>query len=214
MAEVVIAARGGPKAKSRLSALLGPTARAALTRAMLRDMLGALARCPDVRRVWLVTPTADLAAIAKSAAAEVIQTGARLNDAFELGLAAVQDTAPYARVLLLPGDLPLLARADVEAVLKLLETHEIVLVPALEDGGTGAIALRAGVSFTPCFGAHSFVRHRREAERRGLKCAVVESRSLGIDLDRPADIPVVAREGAGTRTAWLLAGDNRYRSTP
>ena len=43
---VIIAARGGEEAKSRLAGRLDPRQRAALAEAMLADMLDALAGCP------------------------------------------------------------------------------------------------------------------------------------------------------------------------
>ena len=71
-AEVVIAARGGPAAKSRLAGRLGPEQREALVEAMLADMLSALAACPAVLRTYVTTPTPRLARTAARAGAVVI----------------------------------------------------------------------------------------------------------------------------------------------
>ena len=57
---VIIAARGGTDAKSRLAGRLGPADREALVEAMLADMLAALRGCPGVARVYVSTPTPAL----------------------------------------------------------------------------------------------------------------------------------------------------------
>jgi 2-phospho-L-lactate/phosphoenolpyruvate guanylyltransferase len=206
MVEVVIGVRGGPHAKSRCGEVLTPDDRARLTEAMLEDMIEAVAGAPAIGRLWVVTPTPELARLAASRGAEIIhqpQDG-DLNDAFALALAEIGERAPYDSVALLPGDLPLLQPADLEAAFTLSRTHAVVLAPALADGGTGAIVLRAGVQLPLFFGRDSFARHAAAADRLGLSRAVVIATSLTLDLDRPSDLHAVLTLGATTRTAAFL----------
>jgi 2-phospho-L-lactate guanylyltransferase len=188
MAQVVIAVRGGRAAKSRLAALLSAQDREVVVEAMLRDMIEAVHRTPRVSGLWVVTPTPALAALAVELGAQVIDQSepGGLNAAFRQALATVADAAPYDAIALLPGDLPLLEPGDLDAALALAEAHCVVLAPST-DGGTGALALRAGVDFAPSFGPDSFALHREQAARRGLATAVVEAESLAHDLDRTED---------------------------
>ena len=103
MAEVVIAVRGGEAAKSRLSPMLPPAARARLVEAMLEDMLDAAARTPGVSGLWVVTPTADLAATARRRGARVLDEvgDGGLNGAFRQALVAVRQAEPHAAIALL-----------------------------------------------------------------------------------------------------------------
>jgi len=202
MAQVVIAVRAGG-GKSRLAEILDAEARAGLAGAMLRDMLQAVAQASRVSGVWVVTPTPSLAAVAADLGAQVIlqDEGGGLNAAFRQAQAMVAEAAPCDAAALLPGDLPLLEAADLDAALALAQTHPVVLAPAA-DGGTGALVLRAGLAFVPSFGPDSFAVHREQARRLGLGVAVVEAQSLARDLDRPEDAAHLLRTA---RSGFTLA---------
>jgi 2-phospho-L-lactate guanylyltransferase len=214
MAQIVIAARAGTEAKTRLAGVMSAPDRAALTEAMLADMLDALAG--QIDSVWVVTPTDALAHLAVRHGARVLRqtepTG--LNGAFDLALTFLRERAPYDPVALLVGDLPLLAAGDLEAAISLAGAHDVVLVPAFSDGGTGAIVLRAGVRFDLAFGGDSFRRHVAAARRLRLSTAVVEANSLGLDVDRPEDFRAILTRGPTTRTAAFLRARLRERSDP
>jgi 2-phospho-L-lactate guanylyltransferase len=222
MGQVVIAVRGGRGAKSRCETALTPAQRARLVEVMLEDMIDAAVGAPSVRQVWVVTPTRALASLAEERGARVVrQTGQRgLNAGFAQALAAIESEAPYEPVALLPGDLPLLEPADLGAALALARTHDLVLAPAIADGGTGALVIRAGVRLPPSFGSPgSFARHAAMADTLGLSRAVVMATSLGLDLDRPADFPAILALGPATRTArrlraWLRGEPIAPRSAP
>lgn len=201
--QVVIAVRGGPASKSRLTDVLAPGQRDRLAAAMLQDMLAAIARRDGGDGVLVVTPDTGLADLARSLGAEAMdQSTPGLNAAFREGLAQAPGEAVVA---LLPGDLPLLRATDLDAVLAQADDGAVVGV-ATPDGGTGALVLRARTPFDPQFGRDSFRRHREEARRRGLRFRTAFAPSLSFDLDRPDDIARVLAEGAGTRTAALLRG--------
>lgn len=206
MAEIIIAVRGGPTAKSRLAGSLSGADRAGLVVAMLSDMLSAITRVDRGHRVWVVTPTPDIVAVAEAAGARVLfePTPTSLNLAFVRGLAEVGDVAPYGVIALLPGDLPMLEPTEVEAALLLTLTHDLVLAPALTDGGTGGLFLPPGRRFTPRFGTDSFQRHIDDAQKAGLSCAVVNAASLGHDIDRPEDLSRLRRQAPEGATGALL----------
>ena len=221
MAQVVIGVRGGRDAKSRCEPPLAPAQRARLVEAMLVDMMEVVLGTPDVRRLWVVTPTRGLALLAEGYSAQVVwQTGyGGLNAGFALALAAIADQATDEPIALLPGDLPLIKSADLEAALALARKHDVVLAPAIADGGTGAVVMRGGVRLPPSFGPYSLARHAAIADTLGLSHTVLAASSLGLDLDRPADFPAILALGPCTRTArrlraWLpgtRAGNSRSR---
>jgi 2-phospho-L-lactate guanylyltransferase (CobY/MobA/RfbA family) len=124
MVQVVIAARGGLKAKSRCADALDAHDRARLVCIMLEDMLDAVARCDVVSQAWVATPTAAIAAIAADRGARVVRQARPngLNPALRQAAAEVSDHAPYAPILMLPGDLPLLEPDDLAAAALLVRT--------------------------------------------------------------------------------------------
>ncbi len=185
MTPIVIAARGGPEAKSRLAGVLGPEQRQGLTAAML----GAMLRRLGPARCHVVSPTEALLALAASlGSAPIRQRGGDLNSAFEQARATCAGP-----VILLPGDLPLIAPEDIDAVEAAARGADLVLSPATADGGTACIALPSPIAYRMAFGPDSFVRHRLQAEARGLVPAIVRRPALGQDIDRPEDLPLLDR---------------------
>jgi len=205
-AQVVIAARGGPNAKSRLAGRLDPARREALVEAMLADMLRAVAACPAVLRVYVTTPTPGLARLAARAGATVIleQAADDLNGAFDRARRRIAAGDPDTTVVLLPGDLPRLTAGDLEACLELADPSRLILAPASADAGTGALVLGAGVALPLAFGPGSFGKHLAAARTLRLETHVVRAPGLGFDIDRPADLDALSALGAGGRTGALL----------
>lgn len=205
-AHVVIAARGGPAAKSRLAGRLDGQRRDALIAAMLSDMLVALRAVRAISKIWVVTPTPALAALAADAGASVVsdEGSGGMNAAFELACARITAEAPDATILLLPGDLPRLVADEIENVLLCSATGGLVIVPSCTDGGTGALAFSAASPLPFAFGHQSFVRHRAAATARGLHARVVEAPGISMDIDRPADIDTLLLVDTAGRTGNLL----------
>jgi 2-phospho-L-lactate guanylyltransferase len=209
MAQAVIAVRGGLDAKSRCAEMLDGPDRARLTAAMLEDMLAAVVRCEEVTATWVVTPTPELAELARQCGASAIFQEGRhegprgLNAAFGQALSMVGEHAPYDPVVLMPGDLPLLEPDDLGAAIRLLRTHAVVLAPSLDDG-TGLLGMRAGARLAPTFGPDSFRRHIAQARRSALSVAVVVASSLSHDVDRPDDLAHLLEHGPSTRAAAFL----------
>jgi 2-phospho-L-lactate guanylyltransferase len=203
---IVIAARGGPAAKTRLAGRLDTAAREALVEAMLADMLTALAAARVGARVHVATPTPALARIAARAGAVVmLEHGVGgLNAAFDGARRRIGAAEPQAAVMLLPADLPRFDPAEADAVLNQAAPGRLVLVPADADGGTGALAMAAATPLPLAFGPGSFGRHLAAARTLGLEAHVVHAAGLSFDLDRPADLDVLLALGGGPRTLGLL----------
>ncbi len=203
-ADVVIAARGGHAAKSRCAGRLDAPARERLVAAMLSDMLDVVTAWPRLGRVVVATPTPELAALAARAGAEIADGPASpLNAAF----AAARTKRGIAHreriVVFLPGDLPRLAAAELDAMLAQAGPGRVVLAPAAE-GGTGAIAFAAGLDFPFAFGPDSFARHCAAVLALGLDLKIVEAQGLRFDVDQPDDLDRVLTDAPASRTATLL----------
>ncbi|MBV9996633.1 MAG: 2-phospho-L-lactate guanylyltransferase [Caulobacteraceae bacterium] len=211
-AQVVIAVRGGPDAKSRCRERLGEAERAELVEAMLEDMLDALAGSKRVGRVHVATPTPALARLAaqRNASAILETPGGGLNAAFDNARRLIAAQDPEAPLALMPGDLPLLEPAELEAALAAIGEGQVGLV-ASADGGTGAVLLRAGRPFGFAFGPGSFRRHLAAAEAAGLAPVRLEARSLAFDVDGPEDLDRLAASGGARRSARLVRAARSLR---
>jgi 2-phospho-L-lactate guanylyltransferase len=169
---------------------------------MLADMLDELADSAAVDRVYVVTPTPDLARIAASAGAVVVleREPAGLNGAFEVARRRIRADDPDDVIALLPGDLPLLDAGELTAAAARAAKGCVVVVAALGDGGTGAIIHPANLSPPLAFGPESFRRHCAAAMALGYELSPLSAPGLGFDVDRPEDLDrlVNSRREGGT----------------
>ena len=189
----VVPIRGLGNGKTRLAGLLGPEARAALTRRMLRGVVRAALAAAPVRAVVVVSP--DPAALAFAAALDpavvpLAQDPAApgLDAAAAAGRAWAMARGASA-LLVLFGDLPLLRAEEIEDLLD----HEAPVVLAVDRHGTGTngLVLRlnrpAAAAFRFHYGPGSYARHTAEAGGLGLPVATSLAPGTALDLDTPED---------------------------
>jgi 2-phospho-L-lactate guanylyltransferase len=200
-------------AKQRLADSLAVGSRRSLVQAMFSDVLGALRRSERIDRIAVVT--ADLAAgsIATGDGMVVLHDGASAGQsaATEIGIAYALGEG-FERVLLVPGDTPLLNPPDLDELLARCERDELPLaiVPDRHGSGTNGLLITPPDAFTPSFGEGSLERHLAQAQERGLVHRVETLPSLEHDVDTPADLvalwDVVAHSQRGAqRTRGALA---------
>lgn len=183
----IVAIKHTERAKSRIAQALGPDAATRIARALAADTLDLIDRAKGVRW-WIVTDDPDVGAEARRRGHTVlVDEGRGFRSAAELGLAAARE-AGAASVLLLPADLPLASEEDITEIADVMETSDVVLVPSDGDGGTNALGLSEPFALTPLFGPGSLQAHLHAADQLKLRCTVVASDNLALDLDNPDDI--------------------------
>ncbi|MBU6443153.1 MAG: 2-phospho-L-lactate guanylyltransferase [Alphaproteobacteria bacterium] len=173
------------EAKSRLAPVLALAPRLALVRSMLAHVLGVLAAAPGADRIAVVSPERD------AVPDDILvlgEAGRGLNRALGHAVATLHGLGAR-QVVIVPGDLPYLAPADVAALLTSLRAGGCALASDERGSGTNAIALdleRLGpIAFRFLFGRNSFARHVRQARALGLSPQVVQRPGLSFDLDEP-----------------------------
>lgn len=202
-------------AKGRLRARLDPPARAALAEAMLGDVLAAVARAGEIDGVAVVTAEARAAAVARGAGAEVLldPDEAGQSPAATIGVARAV-AAGHDRVVLVPGDTPLVAPGDLDGLCARSAAAGLgaAIVPDRHGTGTNALVLRPPGALAPSFGPDSLARHLSSAQRAGVLHAVERVPALEHDVDTPEDLTSLAarlreREPVtAPRTRAALAG--------
>ena len=216
MRVAVVPAKEFTQAKQRLADALPAAARAALARAMLEDVLGALAQAP-VDRTVVVTPDAEVASVAERWGAFVVREaeGHGHTAAVARGVALCREWG--ATVLLtVPGDLPCLTADEVRQILETCGVAPTaVFVPSRSGVGTNAACLAPPDAVPLRFGEPSFADHLAAARARGIEPVVLRLSGAGLDIDRPEDLETLRREGPGTRAAAVLGTpDPPPRRTP
>lgn len=183
--------------KTRLLPVLSRQECRALVRAMLTDVLAALAQTPTVREIAILTSDeAALAGVAHYYGVRLLRDPGRGLDAALDQTAAFLASQGAGRLLLLPADVPLVTRMDLERLIGLLpggqpaECATAVLVPSADRRGTNA-ALVAPCQSVGAFGFASteeFRVHWRRALDRGVKLQAVLLPHLSFDIDTPDDL--------------------------
>jgi 2-phospho-L-lactate/phosphoenolpyruvate guanylyltransferase len=196
-------------AKQRLVRSLPPAPRRDLARAMATDVLAALGRVEELDAVAVVTaePLARDAALA--AGAEVLEDTRQAGQSAAALIGVEHALARgYERVLLVPGDTPLIDPGEVGALLGSPEA--VTIVPDRHGTGTNALLLAPPDAIEPSFGPGSFERHRRAAEAAGAAPRVERPATLVLDVDTGDDLgelvaALAARPGGAPATRSALA---------
>jgi 2-phospho-L-lactate guanylyltransferase len=187
----ILPVKGFGAAKQRLSDLLGQGSREALAQAMFSDVLAALRRVKRLDGIAVVTGDSRAESAAGGGRVVVLrdrsQTGQ--SDATLLGIRHALEGS-FERVLLVPGDTPLIDPLELDGLLTRASTDELdaVIVPDRAGTGTNALLLRPPDAFDPSFGPDSLERHVDAATRAGINFRVELVASLMHDVDTPDDL--------------------------
>jgi 2-phospho-L-lactate/phosphoenolpyruvate guanylyltransferase len=196
-------------AKQRLASALGAGSRQALAQAMFMDVLAALRHVNGLEQIVIVAsePNVDFAADHQVVVLEdELQEGQTAAALMGIGWALA---AGFERVLLVPGDTPLLAVEEVQALLEGAGSTPVVIVPDRHQAGTNALLLRPPDVIEPSFGPDSLARHIAAAGEARVEHRVERVPSLVFDVDTADDLAVVAaaieeRHAVAPRTRGAL----------
>jgi 2-phospho-L-lactate guanylyltransferase len=206
------------EAKSRLRDHLDPTPRRALVEAMFSDVLVALRRAKLVDQVLVVSSDHGAQRIAGGYGAMVLEeedhghshaAGRGVARALELGID---------RVLMVPGDCPLLDPRELDALIaRPVGSPSVLIVPDRHGTGTNALLLTPPDAMEPSFGPGSHERHTRTAAAAGIEAHSVSMPSLALDIDTPEDLATVEStleetHGGAAHTRGMLRQLLRSRS--
>jgi 2-phospho-L-lactate/phosphoenolpyruvate guanylyltransferase len=188
------------KAKSRLAEAVDFGHRRAIAEAMFTDVLVATRRAKGLDGVIVVTSDRGAARIAGGYGAAVIDdTASSHSEATTLGIARALAQGAT-RVLLIPGDCPLLDPAELDTLLALpVSGPTAMIIPDRHGEGTNALLLTPPDALTPSFGEGSRQRHFELAQAQGSTAEVVEVPSLALDIDTGEDFALLQTTLASTR---------------
>jgi 2-phospho-L-lactate guanylyltransferase len=197
-------------AKSRLGASVEDTLRERLARAMVSDVLSALAQSSAIELTIVVTCEESLRVAAVQHGAVMIEDSEERGQsaAVELGIRrALADGAE--RVLCVPGDCPALDPAELDALLAAdvpgeRAAAQVVIVPDRHGTGTNGLLLRPPKAISPSFGPDSCERHRSLADAAGAACRLERPSSLLLDIDTGADLAALRERLARASTGAAL----------
>jgi 2-phospho-L-lactate guanylyltransferase len=181
-------------AKQRLAPLLGAGSRHALAQAMFQDVLSSLRKVAAIEQIVIVAsePSVEFAADEQV----VLLPDEAQDGQSSATMAGIRwaTAAGFDRVLLVPGDTPLLSVEELTEMLEAAESDQtqVVIVPDRHGTGTNALLMTPPEAIEPSFGPGSLARHVKEAEAAAVSHRVERVPSLGFDVDTEDDLAVVA----------------------
>ncbi len=191
---IVLPLKERRQAKARLAPAIDADGRTRLAWHLARHTAGVLQNVSEAR-VVVVSRDAGFLALARwSGFAAICEVGEGHVAAASQGARWAADRGAES-VLALAADLPLLAPADVRALLSRGAPDRVVLAPDRSGVGTNAVLAAPGFPFS--FGAPSLDRHAALAIAAGLIPVTVRTPGLALDLDTPGDLTFLAQLRAG-----------------
>ncbi len=193
----VVALKSPHTAKSRLRPMLSELERRDLYFIMARKVIGALKATPGIAKVLVVTTGSEVAHFATQLGAEVIlqseDQGTAAAFAHAIASLPAQDSVEYPqRLLMIPGDLPLISTADMLLLVSQASMQPgVCIVPDRKRIGTNALLCSPPQAIPPCFGSQSFDKHLAAARERGVALQVFESETLSLDIDVADDLALL-----------------------
>jgi 2-phospho-L-lactate guanylyltransferase len=179
-------------AKMRLAGVLTLAEREQLARLMYARTLGLLLRVSGLARVAVASSDSGVLEEAERAGAIVIveaEQNGHSNSADRAALACMKRGARA--VLMMPIDVPLARREEVEEVLRLgraLQAPGLVVVPSRDGAGTNVLLRMPPDIIESRFGPGSLAAHLEQAQARGLAVEVITPAGLTLDVDTPDDL--------------------------
>lgn len=205
MIAVVVPVKDFASAKQRLDAALPPAVRCRLAEVMLEDVLAALMPASGPDCVFVVTRDERATTMATEKGASIIVDLDNHGETEAVAFATdVLVQRGFRSMLVVPGDIPLIAREDVEQIIRAGRDVDVVFVPAHDERGTNAALLTPPDVLPLRFGNDSFRPHLQSALDRSLRTKVIHLSNVALDIDTPADLMALAARPPRTRTHALL----------
>jgi 2-phospho-L-lactate guanylyltransferase len=178
------------RAKSRLSDVLSREDRLELSQQMLTHTLEVLSEIPSIERTLVVSRDSRALSLARKLGARTVteRGSPQLNRAL-IRATLVARRYGVSGVLVLPADLPLLTRQDVELLIeKASDPPVVVIAPDRRGSGTNALLSSPPGLIEYAFGPQSFPSHVERAKKAGARLEICELPSLALDVDLPDDL--------------------------
>jgi 2-phospho-L-lactate guanylyltransferase len=194
-------------AKQRLAALLTAAQRETLAATMLEDVLAALAGAARLGGIMVNTVDPRATDRALRYGARVVTEGARDGHTGAVNAMGRLLAAEGHALLTMPGDIPLVTSAEIDAVLaSRRDAPSLTIVPARDELGSNAVLCDPPGAVPLRFGDDSYFPHLAASRRVGIEPTIVRLPGIGLDIDHPDDLRAFLRAAPRrpTRTLALL----------
>lgn len=201
---ILIPVKNLSNAKQRLAAVLDQGARTELAQTMLWDVLDSVAALRG-SEVALVSSDSFALDLAGRFGFQVIPDHNNFSETDAIAMATgICESRGIGNTLVIPGDIPLISRRELEEIFRAAPTEGTVLVPAADGRGTNAVLRSPAGLFPLQFGNDSFKPHLAAACATQKPCHVLKLPGIALDIDRPSDLKRLMAASGENRTQRLL----------
>ena len=193
-------------AKQRLARALAPDERRQLFRAMVEDVVDALASSTRLAGIMVVTRDPEAIRLAERHGARVLLEEKNVGHTAASSLGATTLAKEGAvGMIQIPGDLPAVTPHDIDAVLTMhAKTPAITIVPSRDERGSNAVACSPPDLLPLRFGEDSFFPHVSRAKRLSVEPTIVRRDGIALDVDTPEDLQAFLTKPVDGRTYRYL----------
>ena len=204
MIVAVLPVKSPKNAKQRLVGLLSPEQREVLARTMFEEVLATLCSARGLDCIAVATSDFRIAQHARSAGVDVFEEQEQLGHSHSADMASQKAAGLGATsVLLVPIDVPLITRTEIEGLIA-ESGHGVIVVPSGDGTGTNALLRTPPNAIKACFGPNSFRAHCSQTETLGIPLKVMRPPGLLFDIDTPEDVAELLLRAPDSRVARLL----------
>jgi len=177
------------ESKSRLSPLLSREERIKFTLNLLRKIVMTLKTSRCVKEILVISKDSRVQTVSgEEGVLFLTEEGQGLNRALEQAT-GWSISLGYTANLILPLDIPLLTKDDVDAIVEMGERapRSVVIAPDLERKGTNALFVKPPGLLRYQFEGQSFIRHLKQVKDKNIPNRIYISHRVGFDVDSPSE---------------------------
>jgi 2-phospho-L-lactate/phosphoenolpyruvate guanylyltransferase len=201
-------------AKQRLKKFLSPSQREALARLMFQEVFSTLCSVRGLDRIIVATSDRAVADHAGHSGAAVLEEREQRGHSHSADAAARHAMSlGAATVLLLPIDVPLVTKVEIEGLIDASIGSGVIIVPSSDGTGTNALVRTPPDAIESCFGPGSFRAHLDQARERGVPATVMRPAGLLFDIDTREDVEELLRRAPDSRTGQWLRNQTQLLQT-
>jgi len=201
MKTVLLPVKDFKDSKQRLVSALDANTRAELARAMLTDVLNAIARARTPQRVVVFSSAEEIMELAKTFGFDAVFEKSVAGHSAAVNAMVEELSQASTRILSIAADLPRLVPSEIDFALD-AASEPITLIPSRNWTGTNGVVFITPARITMEYGEGSFRRHLSKAAATGLRSDVMNLPGIAFDIDTPEDLQAFLEDPRKDSETW------------
>jgi 2-phospho-L-lactate guanylyltransferase len=208
MKTVLLPVKDFQNAKQRLAPAFDAATRVDLARAMLGDVLDAVARSTVPNHVVVYTASSEAASMAAQFRFDVIVETAVNGHSAAVNLMVERLAEDATQILSIAGDLPKLRAEEIDFAFN-NAIEPITIFPSRDGTGTNGILFVPPASIQMEYGEGSFSRHMSKAAAAGHRIEVMQIPGIAFDIDTREDLQAFFDNPRKDSQTWQYLASRR-----